>query len=149
MEILKSLEDLFEMNTKDTDVVNGSIGSICDILEYSDASKEDVLSNLNILLDYLVTIENKDIQENILNAMLRVMEAKNIDSGLNLEMVINKMDIFNNECISYLLSFLAFSGKKEYRSIIENYLLDEELKEDAEEALIEIDYRIKAINEKN
>lgn len=62
---------------------------------------------------------------------------------MSLKLIIEHLTEFNDECLSYILSMLGNSGNNDYRAIIESYKTNPRLEEDVEEALSELDYRIK------
>lgn len=84
-----------------------------------------------------------DIKESILNAILEGSKSPFVEKSINLTPIVNNLANFNDECLSYILSILGNSGNYKYRSIIESYKTKSMLEDDVEEALSELDYRIK------
>ncbi|MBC2328965.1 hypothetical protein [Listeria swaminathanii] len=120
-----------------------AIGFIRDTLDYGRKPDDMVVEIINNLSKQAVKQDDSDIKESILDAMLEGSKAPFVEKSVNLSPVVKHLNEFNDECLSYILSLLGNSGKKDYRAIIESYKTNLSLKEDVEEALAEMDYRIK------
>ncbi|EAG1700405.1 hypothetical protein BBW78_02520 [Listeria monocytogenes] len=120
-----------------------AIGFIRDILDYGDISDDTALEIVNNLAKQVVKQNDSDIKESILDAMLEGSKAPFVEKTINLAPILKHLNEFNEACLSYILSLLGNSGKIAYRAIIESYKTNLSLKEDVEEALAEMDYRIK------
>ncbi|MBF2397945.1 hypothetical protein IA932_02650 [Listeria marthii] len=119
-----------------------AIGFIRDTLDYGDIPDNTALKIVNNLAKQVVKQNDLDIKQSILDAMLEGSKAPFVEKTINLGPVVKHLNEFNDECLSYILSLLGNSGKKDYRTIIESYKTNSRLKEDVEEALLELDYRI-------
>ncbi|EAK9824177.1 hypothetical protein FDQ22_12550 [Listeria monocytogenes] len=119
------------------------IGFIRDTLDYGDIPDDTVLEIVNNLAKQVVKQNDSDIKESILDAMLEGSKAPFVEKTINLAPIVKHLNEFNEACLSYILSLLGNSGKIAYRAIIESYKTNLSLKEDVEEALAEMDYRIK------
>jgi len=140
MNLLETIERVFD---KDNVMeVSNKLGEIGDLLEYGKWSKDEIISSVDCLLNHISESEEDSVIENILNISLNVMNVHSVFDGFDLDSVISCMEKLNTECISYVLTFIGFTGNREYRSILQSYLENDKLKEEAEEALFELDYRI-------
>ncbi|MBF2513242.1 hypothetical protein IA833_02340 [Listeria marthii] len=119
-----------------------AIGFIRDTLDYGRKPDDMVVEIINNLSKQAVKQDDSDIKESILDAMLEGSKAPFVEKTINLGPIVKHLNEFNDECLSYILSLLGNSGKKDYRAIIESYKTNSRLKEDVEEALLELDYRI-------
>lgn len=120
-----------------------AIGFIRDTLDYGDIPDDTALEIVNNLAKQVVKQNDSDIKESILDAMLEGSKAPFVEKTINLAPIVKHLNEFNEACLSYILSLLGNSGKIAYRAIIESYKTNLSLKEDVEEALAEMDYRIK------
>jgi len=121
---------------------SNKLSEIGDLLEYGKWSKDEIISSVNCLLNHIRELEEDSVIEDILNISFNVMNAHSVFAGFDLDSVISCMENLNTECISYVLTFIGFSGNREYKLILQTYLENDNLKEEAEEALFELDYRI-------
>ncbi|EAV9986132.1 hypothetical protein FE957_09305 [Listeria monocytogenes] len=120
-----------------------AIGFIRDTLDYGDIPDDTALEIVNNLAKQVVKQNDSDIKESILDAMLEGSKAPFVEKTINLAPIVKHLNEFNEVCLSYILSLLGNFGKIAYRAIIESYKTNLSLKEDVEEALAEMDYRIK------
>ncbi|MBC1573433.1 hypothetical protein HCB21_01955 [Listeria booriae] len=120
-----------------------AVGYIRDILDYGSETDDASLKIINSLSEQVVKQNDDDIKEVILDAMLEGSKAPFVEKSMNLEPIVGHLTEFNDECLSYILSMLGNSGNNDYRAIIESYKTNLRLEEDVEEALSELDYRIK------
>ncbi|EIN8848603.1 hypothetical protein LO935_002372 [Listeria monocytogenes] len=120
-----------------------AIGFIRDTLDYGDIPDDTALEIVNNLAKQVVKQNDSDIKESILDGMLEGSKAPFVEKTINLAPIVKHLNEFNEVCLSYILSLLGNSGKIAYRAIIESYKTNLSLKEDVEEALAEMDYRIK------
>ncbi|EAD8855441.1 hypothetical protein HZU95_000730 [Listeria monocytogenes] len=120
-----------------------AIGFIRDTLDYGDIPDDTALEIVNNLAKQVVKQNDSDIKESILDAMLEGSKAPFVEKTINLAPIVKHLNEFNEACLSYILSLLGNSGENAYRAIIESYKTNLRLKEDVEEALAEMDYRIK------
>ncbi|MGX7418403.1 hypothetical protein ACWOFR_06315 [Carnobacterium gallinarum] len=136
LSILKDLE-------KNKDDKLEAVGYIRDMLDYGDKPDDKAIKIIDNLAVQATLQNDNDIKESILDAMLEGSKAPDIEKSINLTPIINHLNEFNDECLSYILSMLGNSGNVKYRQIIESYKDNSKLEEDVEEALSELDYRIK------
>ncbi|MBO1300807.1 MULTISPECIES: hypothetical protein [unclassified Enterococcus] len=120
-----------------------TVGYIRDILEYGDISKNNAKKFIDILAVQATLQDDDDIKELILDAILEGSKDPDLEKSIDLNPIIHHLTDFNDECLSYILTLLGNSGNVKYRQIIESYKGNSRLKEDVEEALSELDYRIK------
>ncbi|MBC1470061.1 hypothetical protein HB877_08760 [Listeria welshimeri] len=136
LSILKDLE-------KNKDDKLEAVGYIRDILDYGDEPDDKAIKIIDNLAVQATLQDDNDVKESILDAMLEGSKAPDVEKAINLTPIINHLNEFNDECLSYILSMLGNSGNVKYKPIIESYKNNSKLKEDVEEALSELDYRIK------
>lgn len=136
MDLLETIEALFHEDNTIVDVEK--LNEIGDLLEYGNLSKEDVITIINCLLSYIKDLKDESIIENVFNISFNVMNAHSVFSGFNLEPVISCLDTLNTECASYAITLLGFSGNRQYKPILQSFLTNASLKEEAEEALFEL-----------
>lgn len=120
-----------------------AVGYIRDILDFGSEKDDAALAIINILSEQVVKQNDDDIKEAILDAMLEGSKAPFVEKSMNLKPIVEHLTEFNDECLSYILSMLGNSGNNDYRFVIESYKTNLKLEEDVEEALSELDYRIK------
>lgn len=120
-----------------------AVGYIRDVLDYGDEPDDKAIEIINNLAVQATLQDDNEINESILNAMLEGSKAPDVEKSINLTPLINHLNKFNDECLSYILSMLGYSGNVKYKKIIESYKDNFKLEEDVEEALLELDYRIK------
>ncbi|MFP4978779.1 hypothetical protein ACE6ED_25455 [Paenibacillus sp. CN-4] len=146
MNLVKKTNNIFTLETELEQ--ENEISEIGDIFEYSSVEKDEVIEVVNLMLSYVVQDIGGSVRENLLNAVNNALVYQNVGTEVSFDILLPYLSDFDEAHLSYVLSFLGFSGKKEYRSILEKYLIydDEEIKEAAQEALCEIDFRIKKMN---
>lgn len=128
---------------EDLEKLDIALSSVGDELEYSDLTAEEVKSIVDYFFSRINNYTNKIVVENILNICLRIMDAHNIFCGFNLDIVLPLVTTMDKECISYILTFLGFSGNMKYEKFIKSFLQNDGLKGDAEEALLELRHKAK------
>lgn len=119
-----------------------TLGEISDYIEYGDIKKDEVIKDLNLLIIFLVTQTDDEIKEEVLDIILRGENCQGVDKEIDLSPIISNLSTFNEQSISYILSLLGYSGKKEYKTYIEQFKDNASLKEDVEDALYELNYRM-------
>lgn len=111
-----------------------------DYLTYGDIDKKTAIEYIDILIKYLVQQKNDAMKETILGIILDTEDFKEIDKELDISPIVTNLDKFNIQCLSYVLSILSYSGKKEYMDYIESFNDEPRLKEDIEEAIYILNY---------
>ena len=114
---------------------------ISDELEYGDISDEKAINICNNLLKKSLTENDDVVLESIFNAVFNGVDNREIASKLYLEDVVKNILNYNEECLDYLISILAYTGKEEYRDVLIK-LKSSDYDLDIDEALNELDYRI-------
>lgn len=140
MNLSETINDIFQDNSLAE--VSSKLNEFGDSLEYGDWSKNEIIESVNCLLSQIKDLGDSTVVEDILHICLNNMNSHNVFSGFDLDTLVSCIGKLNSECISYVLTFLGFSGKREYITTIQTFLENDELKEDAEEALFELNYRI-------
>lgn len=139
MNLSEKIKDIFQTNNPK--VLSSSLNEFGDLLEYGDWNKNEIIESVNCLLSQIRNISDLSVIENILHICFNIMNSHTVFSGFDLDILVSCINKLNSECISYVLTFLGFSGRKEYYTIIQSFLENDVLKKDAEEALFELDYR--------
>lgn len=143
MNLSATINDIFQ--EKSLKEVSGKLNEFGDLLEYGDWSKKEIIESVDCLLSKIKDMGDSFVIENILHTCFNIMNSHAVFSGFDLDTLVLCIGKLNSECISYVLTFLGFSGKREYITVIQSFLDDNVLKEEAEEALIELNYRISKI----
>ena len=139
MSFLEKLKTVF--SEPDLEKLDAEISAVGDLLVGCELRDSEVIKIVNFLLGRIEHYQNDTIVENILNVCLQIMTAHQVFAGFDLEVILPCLNRLNAECSSYILTFWGFSGDQKYRRHIEPFLSVDGLKEEAEEALRELDYR--------
>ena len=142
MSFLEKLKTVF--SEPDLEKLDAEISAVGDLLVGCELRDSEVIKIVNFLLGRIEHYQNDTIVENILNVCLQIMTAHQVFAGFDLEVILPCLNRLNTECSSYILTFWGFSGDQKYRRYIEPFLSVDGLKEEAEEALRELDYRLAA-----
>ena len=142
MSFLEKLKTVF--SEPDLEKLDAEISAVGDLLVGCELRDSEVIKIVNFLLGRIEHYQNDTIVENILNVCLQIMTAHQVFAGFNLDVILPCLNRLNTECSSYMLTFWGFSGDQKYRRHIEPFLSVDGLKEEAEEALRELDYRLAA-----
>lgn len=143
MNFEQRMKMVFEKSKPDNQEKINEVAELGDCLRYSDDDKKMIVHYLNLLIKYLVQQTDNQVKEEILGIILDTEDAKNIDKEVDVKPIAENISIFNVNCLSYILSIFGYSGKEEYRNLIEKYKDVPELEEDVEDALLELNYRQK------
>ena len=139
MSFLEKLKTVF--SEPDLEKLDAEISAAGDLLVGCESRDREVIKIVNFLLGRIERYQDDTIVENILNVCLQIMTAHQVFAGFDLEVILPCLNRLNAECSSYILTFWGFSGDQKYRRHIEPFLSVDGLKEEAEEALRELDYR--------
>ena len=139
MSFLEKLKTVF--SEPELEKLDAEISAVGDLLVGCELRDSEVIKIVNFLLGRIEHYQNDTIVENILNVCLQIMTAHQVFAGFDLEVILPCLNRLNTECSSYILTFWGFSGDQKYRRHIEPFLSVDGLKEEAEEALRELDYR--------
>jgi len=143
MNLVEKTNKIFTLETELEQ--ENEISEIGDIFEYSSVEKDEVIEVVNSMLSFVVQDIGSSVRENLLNTVNNALVYQNVGTEVSFDILLPYFSDFSEAHLSYVLSFLGFSGKQEYKPLLEKYLIydDEEIKEAAQEALCEIDFRIK------
>ena len=142
MSFLERLKTVFD--EPDLEKLDAEISAVGDLLVGCELRDREVIKIVNFLLDRIEHYQDDTIVENILNVCLQIMTAHQVFAGFDLDVFLPCLNRLNTECSSYILTFWGFSGDQKYRRHIEPFLSVDGLKEEAAEALRELDYRLAA-----
>ncbi|MBC6316527.1 hypothetical protein [Listeria grandensis] len=138
-----SLIDILSKPKEDKQIKLDEIGRIRDLLDYGNLDMEEALNTMNLLAENVVLQEDNDIKEAMLNAILEGESSYDLDVEIDLKDILANLSMFNDECISYILTMLGYTGKEEYREIIQSFSNNPKLSSDVEEALLELNHALK------
>jgi len=146
--LISTLNDTSKTSEEKLDAV----GAITDSFYFASMSENEAIHIINELIEQIIKQPDNSIKESILELMLDGYCSYNIEKKINLEPIVEQIHSFNDQCLSYILTLLGWSGKEEYRDLITSFFSNTRFKEDVEEALIELDHRVslakKFLNEK-
>lgn len=119
------------------------IEDIGDILEYGNLDRNEIIEGVNLLISHVAFKKDGSLKESILHAVHNAVVYRNIATEISLDVLLPYAPSFKEEYLTYVLSFLGFSGKQKYVPFLETYLNhpSEEIQEAAKEAIYEIEYR--------
>lgn len=141
MNLVEKINYIFSLKTELEQ--ENKIGEIGDIFEHSNLERKEIIEAVNLMLSFVVQEISSSMKESLLNAVNNALVYQNVGTEVSFDILLPYMSKLNEEQLSYVLSFMGFSGKKEYKPLLEKYLIynDDEIKEAAQEALCEIDFR--------
>ncbi len=139
MRSLERLKTVFD--ELDLEKLDAEISAAGDLLAGCELGDSEVIKIINFLLGRIEHYKDDTIVENILNVCLQIMTAHQVFAGFDLDVILPYLNRMNTECSSYVLTFWGFSGDQKYKRLIEPFLSVDGLKEEAAEALRELDYR--------
>lgn len=125
----------------DLEKLDAEISAVGDLLAGCELGDSEVIKIVNFLLGRIEHYQDDTVVENILNVCLQIMTAHHVFAGFDLDVILPCLNRLNTECSSYILTFWGFSGDQKYKRLIEPFLSVDALKEEAAEALRELDYR--------
>ncbi|MGG4552397.1 hypothetical protein [Paenibacillus humicus] len=143
MNLVEKLNNIFTLGTELEQ--ENEISEIGDIFEYSSVEKDEAIEVVNSMLSLAVQDIGSSVRESLLNAVNNALVYQNVGTEVSFDILLPYLSDFSETHLSYVLSFLGFSGDQKYRPLLEKHLIynNEEIKEAAQEALCEIDFRIK------
>ncbi|MFW0778913.1 hypothetical protein [Rossellomorea marisflavi] len=120
-----------------------SIEDIGDSLEYGDFDRPEIIEGVNLLLSHIPMVKNDTVKESMLHAIHNGIVYQDIASEISLDLLLPYLSTFNEEHLTYVLTFLGFSGESKYGQILKTFIhhSSEEIRNTAEEAIIELEYR--------
>lgn len=141
MKLVEKINNIFLLDDKVEKEEN--IEDIGDILEYGDFDSDEIIEGINLLLWHVTSEKDNALKESILHTIHNGIVYQGIASEISLDLLLPYLVTFKEEHLTYGLTFLGFSGKRKYVTLLESYLnhSSEEIKETAKEAIIEIEHR--------
>lgn len=134
--------NLDKLYGSDSKAYEAELDAIGDTLEFQDFENTQLLHYLNLLVGHAISIENSAYEEKIFNVISNALESHQLDKGIDVDGLLENLKKFDKECTSYILTLFAYSGEVRFKEIIETFLDDEKLRDDANEALHELSYRL-------
>lgn len=89
-----------------------------DIFEYGNISNEEIVKLCNQILIDSKSEKNDVVLEAMYHAIFTAVNCRDIGNQLEIDIILDVINNFNQEISDYILSILAFSGKYEYINII-------------------------------
>ena len=89
-----------------------------DIFEYGNISNEEIVKLCNQILIDSKSEKNDVVLEAMYHAIFTAVNCRDIGNQLEIDIILDVINNFNQEISDYILSILAFSGKHEYINII-------------------------------
>lgn len=119
------------------------IEKIGDLFEYGNLDKNEVIEGVNLLLSHVVHEKNSSIKESMLHSINNALVYKDVAADVSLDVLLPYCSSFDVEDLTYVLSFLGFSGNLKYFTVLKSYLnhTNVEIQEAAQEAITEIEFR--------
>ncbi|KQO14761.1 hypothetical protein [Paenibacillus sp. Leaf72] len=147
MKLVEKLNSIFSMD--DEVEKENAIEAIGDILEYGGLDTNEIIEGVNSLISYVVLEKNDTLKESILHTINNAIVYQNVAAEISLDVFIPYISSLKVEYLTYVISFLGFSGNHKYVPILETFLIhpSKEIQEAAKEALSEIKYRNSNIKE--
>ncbi|MDO6848731.1 hypothetical protein Q4S57_12285 [Priestia megaterium] len=141
MKLVKKIKSILLIDDKVEKEKN--IEDIGDILEYGCLDNLEIKEGINLLLLYLPLEKDHVLKESILHTIHNGIVYHDGASEISLDLLLQHLPTFNEEHLTYVLTFLGFSGTQKYVITLELYLnhCSEEIKERAKEAISEIKHR--------
>lgn len=119
------------------------IEDIGDTFQYGGVDSPELIEGINLLLAHIPMEKDDAVKESMLYSIHNGIVNQDIASDISLDLLVPVLSTFDEEQLTYVLTFMGFSGKGKYRSILETFLRHSsgEIIEAAKEAIIEIEYR--------
>lgn len=142
MNLVEKINHIFTLKTELEQ--ENKISEIGDIIEYGSLEREELIAAVNLMLSFIVREIGISVKESLLNVVNNALVYQNVGTEVSFDILLPYISKFRKDHLTYVLTFLGFSGKKEYRQLLEKYLNynDDEIKEAAQEGICEIDFRI-------
>lgn len=92
--------------------------NMSDIFEYGNISNEEIVKLCNQILIDSKSEKNDAVLESMYHAIFTAVNCRDIGNQLEIDIILDVINNFNQEISDYIISIMAFSGKNEYISII-------------------------------
>lgn len=140
-----TLKNILNDNNKTSDEKLCAVGAVRDCLDFKSLTEKEAVCIINDLIEQVVKQPDNNIKEAIFDAMLEGYCSYNIEKKISLKPIVEDIQRFDVQCLSYILTLLGWSGKEEYRGLITSFADNPILEEDVEEALSELNHRVKNV----
>ena len=111
--------------------------NLCDALEYGNISEHEAISICNSIIAESTSETEPAVLESMFHAIFTAIVNRKIGKELNTDSIINNIETYSEEVSDYIITILAYSGKREYEIIIKH--LGEKFPDlDINEALTEL-----------
>lgn len=88
--------------------------NIADILEYGDITEKEAVILCNKIIEESVMENNNETLESMYHAVFTGVVNRKIGDKLAINTIVNMLDKFDEEVSDYIVTILAYTGKKEY-----------------------------------
>lgn len=89
-----------------------------DIFEYGNISDEETVKLCNQILIESKEEKSDAVLESMFHAVFTAVDSRNIVNQLDIDIILDMINNFNEEILDYIISILAFTGKRKYISVI-------------------------------
>lgn len=91
-----------------------------DVFEYGNISDDEIVKLCNQILLESKDEKNDIILETMYHAVFTAANYRNIADKIEIDSILDYIDYFNEEISDYIISILAFTGKRKYINIIKS-----------------------------
>lgn len=115
-----------------------------DVFEYGNISDDEIVKLCNQILLESKDEKNDIILETMYHAVFTAANYRNIADKIEIDSILDYIDYFNEEISDYIISILAFTGRRKYINIIKS--IGEKYGDlDISEAIGELESRCKSL----
>lgn len=111
-----------------------------DVFEYGNISDEKVVKLCNRILVESKKEKSDVVLEAMYHAVFTAVDCRDIGNQLEIDIILDVINNFNQEISDYIISILAFTGKRKYISVIK-YIGEKYEDLDTSEAIGELESR--------
>ena len=143
MDIVKDVEEILKQRNPH-EKKRGS-EKLSDVFEYvRDLSQRDVAEGVQFLLAAALLEDDQDVQESFFHTINNAVVYQHIECRVDWDTLATSLSSLGKWELEYALDILGMSGKATYQPILEEYThhVDPEIREWAQEAITEREYRI-------
>ncbi|MEI3613634.1 hypothetical protein [Pseudogracilibacillus sp. SO30301A] len=105
--------------------------------------KDEIIEGVNLLLSQVVLEKDSEFKETIFHTIHNAVVFNEVAADISLDILLPYCSGLSNENLSYVLSFLGFSGNEKYLATLRTYRNspNKEIQTIAKEAINELRYR--------
>jgi len=143
MDILKLVKEILgEQNPQKKEHLLESLSQILE--HHHNLNEADVIEGIRILLAAALQEENKEVRETFFSTIENTVVHRDIEDCIDWDALAASLSDLGKWELDYVLNILGLSGQARYLPILNEYThhADPEIREDAQDAIREIAYRI-------